>query len=271
MILFIIFILFLSSVAGVESEGEKVELSMLLRRISDLEERLHKQERVNEEQNTIIKTLLLEKTETDTAQETEIVTSIQTEQNEGSQWDNGDLENNPISGEGARGVNVGIKSQTVATIQSLVKDLKETSRKIQRGVVAGDVAFYSYLSHHETNPGHHQTIIFDHVVINVGGNYNHHSGIFNSPGNGVYTFSWTLYCTDGGYFTTELVVNSNPVGGAYCDAQGANYIRHTLGVVVVEINPGDIVYVRTSPTDNMAGYIFSNLSARTTFSGWKLF
>lgn len=135
----------------------------------------------------------------------------------------------------------------------------------------GDVAFYSYLLQSETNIGHHQTIIFDQVVTNIDGNYNHHSGIFTSPENGVYTFSWTLYCTNGGYFTTELVVNSNPVGVSYCNAQGADSIRPTLGVIVVEISKGDIVYIRTPPTDAVVGYIFSNRSARTTFSGWKVF
>ncbi|XP_048751461.2 uncharacterized protein LOC125663200 [Ostrea edulis] len=119
------------------------------------------------------------------APETGEFTSVQTEQSDGSQWENVDPEINTISGERTRGVNVGLKSQTSAAVQCLVNESKETSRKIQRGVVVGDVAFYSYLSKSETNPGHHQTIIFDYIVTNIGGNYNHYSGIFTPPGNGV--------------------------------------------------------------------------------------
>jgi hypothetical protein len=127
------------------------------------------------------------------------------------------------------------------------------------------------MSHPETNPGHHQTIIFDHVVTNVGGNYNRHSGIFTSSEHGVYTFIWTVYCSTSGYFIAELVVNSNPVGEAYCNAQGAGNIRNSVGAVVVEINMGDIVYVRTPPSGTVVGQIFSNNGAHTSFSGWKLF
>jgi hypothetical protein len=137
--------------------------------------------------------------------------------------------------------------------------------------LTGDVAFHAYLSTTEKNPGRHQTLIFDHVVTNIGGNYNRHAGIFISPGHGVYTFAWTLYCDAGGYFSLELVVNSNPVGASYCNADGASYIRHTSDVIVVEINQGDIVYLRTRPSVAVAGSIHTDISARTTFSGWKLF
>lgn len=130
MISIIIFTLFLSIFTGVEGAGEKLELSVLLRRISALEERLHIQEKINEEQDTIIKNLLLERTERTGAPVNGIFTSFDTERNNDSQW------------EGARGINIGIKSQISSPIQSLVKDLKETSpvlgsRKIQRGIVPG--------------------------------------------------------------------------------------------------------------------------------------
>jgi hypothetical protein len=134
----------------------------------------------------------------------------------------------------------------------------------------GDVAFYAYLSNHE-NPDHHKTIIFDHVITNIGGNYNRHAGIFTSPGHGVYTFAWTLYCDAGGYFTIQLVVNSNPVGASYCSGVGVGLASHTSEVIVVEINQGDVVYLRTHPTDIVRGSIHTDLNARTTFSGWKLF
>lgn len=130
MISIIIFTLFLSIFTGVEGAGEKLELSVLLRRISALEERLHIQERINEEQDTIIKNLHLERTERTGAPVNGIFTSFETERNNDSQW------------EGARDINIGIKSQISSPIQSLVKDLKETSpvlgsRKIQRGIVPG--------------------------------------------------------------------------------------------------------------------------------------
>ena len=135
----------------------------------------------------------------------------------------------------------------------------------------GGVAFHAYMSHHEENVGHHQTIIFDQVVTNVGGNYNHHTGVFTSPSQGVYVFSWTLYCQTEGYFNSQLVANSNVVGALFCTAQGAGNIRHITGVVVVEVNQGDAIFIRTHPTYIVEGKVYSTITSRSSFTGWKLF
>ena len=127
------------------------------------------------------------------------------------------------------------------------------------------------MSHPETSVGHHQTFVFDQVVTNVGGNYNRHSGIFTSPSQGVYVFSWTLFCQTSGYFYSEVVVNSNPIGALRCSAEGATNMRHVTGVVVVEVNQGDIVYIRTHPTSSTTGGVLSSYVYRSSFTGWKLF
>ena len=127
------------------------------------------------------------------------------------------------------------------------------------------------MSKPEPNVGQHQTLIFDQVITNFGGNYNRHSGIFTSPRQGVYVFSWTLYCEAHGFIYSEVVVNSDPVGALYCDAQGADSIRHITGVVVVGTDQGDIVYIRTQPEDAVAGAVVSGGTYRSSFSGWNLF
>ena len=127
------------------------------------------------------------------------------------------------------------------------------------------------MSHSEHTIGHHQTFVFDHVVTNVGGNYNRHSGIFTSPSQGVYVFSWTLFCESGGYFYSAVVVNSNPVGAVRCGAEGASTIRHVTGVVVVEVNQADIVSIRTHPLTVNNGGVFSSSIFHSSFTGWKLF
>ena len=127
------------------------------------------------------------------------------------------------------------------------------------------------MSHDEASVGHHQTFVFDQVVTNVGGNYNRHAGIFTSPSQGVYVFSWTLNCENGGYFYSEVVVNSDPVGALRCGAEGVIYFSHVTGVVLVEINQGDSVYIRTHPTLPNAGGVWSGSFYRSSFTGWKLF
>lgn len=53
-------------------------------------------------------------------------------------------------------------------------------------------AFYAYLSHTETYPGHHHIIVFDKVITNTGA-YNTYSGIFVAPSTGMYVFLFYIH------------------------------------------------------------------------------
>ena len=126
----------------------------------------------------------------------------------------------------------------------------------------------------EPDPGHHHTFIFDQVVTNIGGNYNFHTGIFTATESGVYVFSWTVFCDNGNYYTSELIKNSSAEGGITCQSiyhhPEYNFLNSASSVVVLQLYSGDVVYVRTNPTNGMDGQIFSTYSMRTSFTGWKI-
>lgn len=123
----------------------------------------------------------------------------------------------------------------------------------------------------ETDPGPHHTFIFDRVVTNIGGNYNHHTGIFTATESGVYVFSWTVFCYDGSYYDSQLIMNSNVVGGITCRSLNPEYYFLNSGssIVVLQLNSDDVVYVRTHATHGTNGQIFSADYVRTSFTGWK--
>lgn len=148
---------------------------------------------------------------------------------------------------------------------------KKWNKKFIVFYVLGETAFYAYLSKSEYNVGHHQTFVFDQVVTNFGGNYNRHTGAFTSPSHGIYVFSWTLFCQLGGHFVSEIVSNSNAVGALFCSAEGVPNIRHITGVVVLEVNQGDVVFIRTHPTEALSQGVYSSSRFRSSFTGWKLF
>lgn len=124
---------------------------------------------------------------------------------------------------------------------------------------------------HTTEISKGSTIHFDTIVTNIGNHYNKQSGIFTAPQHGVYVFTWNIYCNTGGYIFSQLVVNSNVVGAMFSSGEGASNIRSSTGIVVVEVNQGDIVFVRIHPTGNHSGNLNSHPDWRSSFNDWKLY
>lgn len=47
------------------------------------------------------------------------------------------------------------------------------------------------------------------------------------------------------------------------------FLNSASSIVVLQLNSGDVVYVRTHPTHVINGQIFSDDHSRTSFAGWK--
>lgn len=132
--------------------------------------------------------------------------------------------------------------------------------------VEGTIAFYAYMSHKETDPGAHHLLVYDHVVTNLGNGYNKHTGFFTPPVSGVYVFTWTTFACANSYFPVEITVNSSPIGVTF--NHGPNTYNAVTGVVVVDVNQGDSVGIRTRPNYTPVGSICSDVNMRVAFSGW---
>ncbi|XP_062581448.1 uncharacterized protein LOC134243233 [Saccostrea cucullata] len=133
---------------------------------------------------------------------------------------------------------------------------------------SNSLAFYAYLS--KAIPafvGHH-IITFDVMVTNVGNGYHPYTGIFIAPRAGIYVFAWTIRMYGSSFHTTELVVNSNVVGAVYLNPS-SNIDGSVSNVVVVHVNKGDDVYIRTGD-DRNSGDIMSHSWGRSSFAGWML-
>lgn len=144
---------------------------------------------------------------------------------------------------------------------------KERLVNIQsRSVPVEPVAFYAYLSTHEAaSSAIHHIIAFDKVITNVGNAYHPHTGTFIAPRSGLYIFTWTIAQWGTSYHVTELVVDNDNVNVIYMNP--ANLVVGSVtGTVVVHVNQGDDVFVRTGSGNNH-GEIISNIDNRSTFAG----
>lgn len=120
-------------------------------------------------------------------------------------------------------------------------------------------------------PGTSYVLVFNAAPTNIGGHYNRFSGVFTTPQSGTYVFTLTSYCSPGGYFSPELMVNANVFDGIVCDALGADWYRTASSTAVAHINQGDVIFIRTHHNITTSGDISSYITARTSFAGWFLF
>lgn len=130
-----------------------------------------------------------------------------------------------------------------------------------------NVAFYAYFSTNIPASSAFHILAFDKVITNVGHAYHPHSGTFIAPTSGLYVFTWTIRLYGQNHQTTELLVNNIVVNSIYLNPVN-NIDGGVTGTVVVQVNQGDDVLVRTGITS--VGEIISSASGRSSFAGWLL-
>ncbi|XP_062611999.1 complement C1q-like protein 4 [Saccostrea cucullata] len=129
------------------------------------------------------------------------------------------------------------------------------------------VAFYAYMnSFSQPSIPAHMTLTFDTVIINDGNGYSKHDGVFIVPVNGIYAFHWSLKIKQHSWASVEIIVNGRSIGCASTDSAGSLGTGSEL--IVTHANAGDHVFLRTQ--EAVAGYIYSNNRARSSFSGWLM-
>ncbi|XP_062619270.1 complement C1q subcomponent subunit A-like, partial [Saccostrea cucullata] len=132
------------------------------------------------------------------------------------------------------------------------------------------VAFYGYVSGDELGSGRQHIIDFDVIQINLGNGFHTLSGMFIAPHPGLYVFTWVIQSTWNGIAYTQLMRNSEVAGEIVADSSHTTEFHSATGVVVLQLNQGDEVYVRRNPNQPTSGHIISRPGYRSSFSGWKI-
>ena len=123
----------------------------------------------------------------------------------------------------------------------------------------------------EYNPSLHHHLMFNNVKTNLGSAYNSNSGMFTAPTDGVYVFSWTIFSYYNSFVYTQIVVNSNAYDSMITDSEHVADVHSGTKLIIVSLNRGDVVYVRTHDTIHTHGHILSDdHHGQATLCGWKL-
>ncbi|XP_031135812.1 complement C1q tumor necrosis factor-related protein 3-like [Sander lucioperca] len=109
------------------------------------------------------------------------------------------------------------------------------------------------------------TLIYKHVVTNIGNAYNSNTGVFTAPVKGMYHFEWTVGSwqdnqESGGW----LVKNSEHVFLAF--KKGSGWMTASKAATL-SLEVGDVVFVRLMANT----LVFDNFNHHNTFSGHLLF
>ena len=130
-------------------------------------------------------------------------------------------------------------------------------------VYSTSVAFSTHMSGHHIVVGNNSAFIFDSVVTNLGGHYNHNTGIFTSPYGGVYVFYFMMINDkDTPTITAATEKDGKVLSTGTSDAVGANNVYDNGSVLVtVHLRTGDQVYVkRYRQGDRIYGGPYCNFS-----------
>lgn len=110
-------------------------------------------------------------------------------------------------------------------------------------------------------------MIYDHVIINIGGAFDQTSGKFTAPVSGTYMFSANIVCDQTSTIHASIFKNRSAVVNLLCDNSTGNTWNQGGGSAILKLSAGDFVWV---------GKIWPNRAAKaygngmTSFSGYLL-
>lgn len=132
-------------------------------------------------------------------------------------------------------------------------------------IFAEVIAFHARPSTDLRNLKDKDVVVFGTVTLNTGKGYNPTTGKFTAPSRGHYSFTWTIATHPGYMFSTQLVINGNPVSYTHVNGKtGGNNYETGSSTVILKMEKNDVVSILLYNTGELANGLWSS------FSGFKL-
>ena len=113
-----------------------------------------------------------------------------------------------------------------------------------------------------------QTLVFPHIITNVGGGYNKTNGVFTAPRAGVYVFFCRITAAiNAGDLYFEFILNGSAKTTNLVYGRSANRYRISSNSIVLQLRHGDRVWIKMSVGGN---HWNSGVGGDQTFSGYLL-
>lgn len=111
-------------------------------------------------------------------------------------------------------------------------------------VISKKVAFSAtYPDHFNSRNG--QTIVFPHILSNVGGGYNNQNGIFTAPMDGVYVFFCKMtQSANNNDFFYQFILNGSVKTVTLVFGRSDDTNRTSSTLIVLQLSRGDRVWIK---------------------------
>ncbi|XP_056014496.1 complement C1q tumor necrosis factor-related protein 3-like isoform X2 [Ostrea edulis] len=172
-------------------------------------------------------------------------------------------------------VEVRYTSLSLLDVHSKTEQINTTLRKVNDGVtgiseqianITRKVAFTVGVSSSDGswNSG---TLVFPHVVYNIGGGYDPNTGVFTAPVDGHFVFFVNVQSYSTNAIYVQLILNGSPKVIAMAETTGSSSNEAGPNLAVLRLQKGDRVWIKYYAG---RGYFSYSNAPVTTFSGFLI-
>jgi len=109
-------------------------------------------------------------------------------------------------------------------------------------------------------------VVFERVVINIGGHYNNIDGIFVAPKTGIYLFAWTVCTSGANHVVTELMVDNTMISRAGEDETSGGYHCGSM-TAVCRMDKDKHAWIRTTAAGSKNFFYTHSEGPQSSFMG----
>ena len=158
---------------------------------------------------------------------------------------------------------------------TLPGNISKAKKRLVIGGGSGGIAFSAYLNHTISSMASGQTVKCEATLLNDGGAYNVHTGVFTVPKTGVYLFFFTIHAYHNHTFMfVDLTVDNRYMADAavYTTENVANHIESASNAAILRLTQGQSVWLTAFPDKGFSAELYSGYNRKyVTFSGVFLY
>ncbi|CAC5419313.1 unnamed protein product [Mytilus coruscus] len=150
-------------------------------------------------------------------------------------------------------------------VRNLTQRLQKLNATLQKEKT-GHTMFYAFMKEKTLTYNIDTILVFETVIVNVGGLYDKYDGVFVAPWKGTYMFSWTVSGNGGSWIVTELVVESQIISTAGVQNAAGGYPSGSM-TALCRMEMGDHAWIRSTGQSTSHGIYSHDNYPQSSFLG----